>query len=484
MKMTVRFLQSRNGNLRYRRKVPEHLRPYFGGKHEITLSLGLTVAQQHLAPQRVAQIDKTVREQLRSAEAAYQQDQSPERLAELAESWAREKRLIGPNPVGRYGGPYETTEYDLWVESLERMAEHLAPRGVGPGPEFLPPLERMKLETAKQGRRVKVPVSLDSAASAYATHRHGGQLAKAEEVAFEQLRAWLRMRRSNCVLEEVSRAEAREFLTYLCNERGQSAETIRRRLNSIRALWNFSIDHFELDTKNPWAGLEVPDSGRKGGTLKASQERLPFNRRHLELIGAHIRRALGSNKPTQSASTADFILLLRATGCRPLEIGGLLRDDIRTIDGELCIIIRPNSFRGLKTKESERIVPVVCNEANLALKRLLHHVESKPDAPLFPASFANTNTLSARLRKWLRAAGVPASPRLVPYSFRHTLAEALRVSGTSEALTAAVLGHSQGTMTARYGAGSQSIPALSAALRTALARLGEVPDHIYRADEK
>ncbi len=484
MKMTIRFLQSRNGNLRYRRKIPEHLRPYFGGKREITHALGLTVAQQHLAPARVAAIDSKIRKQLAAAERAYQLDQAPEKLALAAEAWARENRLIGPDPVARYSDPYEVTEYDTWADEIERLAERNTPPGIEPGPEFLPPLERMKLETVKRSRRVEVATGLLSAELAYTQHRHGGTLPKAESVAIAQLKEWLTTRGSSLALADVSRADAREFATYLARDRGQGAETVKRRLNSIRALWNFAIDHFELDLKNPWAGLEVPGTSRAHGAAKASEQRLPFNKRHLKLIDEHIRRTLGSNTTTGHFSTADIMLLLRASGCRPLEVGGLLRGDVQVIDGEHCLIIRPNRLRGLKTAESERIVPIVCPEARLALARVLGAAGNDPEAPLFSATLANTNALSGRLRTWLRAAGVPSSPRLVPYSLRHTLVEALRVSGAPEAITASVVGHAQGTMTARYGSGASTIAQLAAAIRNALPHLGEVPDHIYRAIER
>lgn len=479
MRMTIKFLQSRNGFLRYRRKVPVHLREHLGGRSEIVQSLGLVAGQEAMAVQRIQALDREVSKLLMEAERAHGAATDPHTMAVAAEAWALAHKFIGSDQSGRAAGPYDESDFDLWLDEI------LRPYGNTEAElEDLNPMTRIRVETVKIGRRVPVALTLGRAAEAYGTHQQGGDLKKAEDTALAQLYEWINadatlMRKAKgrqelLPMHEISRAMARDFITHMHENLNHKASTITRRLNSLKALWTFAADHFE-DTAlvNPWARQKPPEASKTDHA--AADERMPFNHQHLALIDAQLR----SN--SIDPDVRSVIRLLRVTGCRPMEIAGLTKADVFLDDPTPWIWIRKNGVRRLKTKTSQRRIPILPEV--ITDLRLLSDAVNGHETPLFPTRLTNTTSLSYHLSSVLKAAGIPRSRRLVPYSFRHTVAEALKVSSVPDYHTKAIMGHADQTMTGIYGAGGVDIGDLLLSLQTAIARLGDVPDYVYRPEE-
>ena len=112
--------------------------------------------------------------------------------------------------------------------------------------------------------------------------------------------------------------------------------------------------------------------------------------------------------------------LLGETGCRLAEIVGLELDDI-DMENEL-IHIRPNSMRRLKTRNSERTLPLV-GYAKIAMELALAKSENKY---LFPRDVrggkCNADHASAALSKWLKK----DFDGLTAHCLRHTFRDRLR----------------------------------------------------------
>lgn len=83
----------------------------------------------------------------------------------------------------------------------------------------------------------------------------------------------------------------------------------------------------------------------------------------------------------------------------------------------------------------------------------------------------------------IRRAGVPKSRRLVIYSFRHTLEEAMRAAGVKEHTQKRIMGHTDNSITGRYGAPAGMLDELQAALQKASPLLGNVDKSISSEDE-
>jgi len=467
--MTIKYLQRKGKSLRYRRRVREDLRPYFGGVSEITRGLGLSVGEEHKALGAIRRIDADVSRLFLEAERALARKDDPETLAAIAEQWALQEKYIGIDRAGMGdGSAQEHTPFDQWVDELMEKADRLAPPGEEPGPEHLDPLDRMKLETVQRGKRVQVPLTIDRAIETFAEFHRDNGLTKADNTAFNQFRRWLPKHHSG-LLQDITRANAREYLQYLASSGTRIAETIKRQTSPLVTLWSKSIEHYELDgVTNPWADLEMPKNAKRG--RRANAKRLAFNKDHWRIIDTYLASKEGDIR--------DAIALIKFTGCRPLEIGGLATKDILEINGVTCIRVEFNENRRVKNDASERIVPVVSAEALEVLER-----RAKAGGALFPKSMHKTDNLSQRTNAALRKAGLPKSSRLTTYTLRHSIIEAMRVSNAPPHHVKAIAGHSDGSITELYGAGGVDMCELAKSLSAAYKRLGDVPMHVYEEHE-
>ena len=118
-----------------------------------------------------------------------------------------------------------------------------------------------------------------------------------------------------------------------------------------------------------------------------------------------------------------LVALISDTGMRLSEAAGLAREDV-VLDAEIPhVIIRPHPWRRVKTKGSERTIPLV-GEALWAAQR----AEEASHSPyLFPrycdGITTNSNSASAALNKWLKQV---AGNDYVIHSFRHSMRDRLR----------------------------------------------------------
>lgn len=492
MRMNIKHLQVRGGALRYRRKIPERLRPYFGGRREIVQTLGLSVGQEGRAIAMVQALNAQWAPHFLEAERAYRAGQDPHTLAASAEEWALRNKFIGPDTSGRFsptdgsGRELEPNDYERW---LERKVITPFYRHHRREPELheLDVETRTKIETVKRGTRLPAELTLGRVIDERNKHHWDGKEDKAEAATLPRLEEWIAGHATlskhingtpqRLPLKAINRALARDFIAYLHSGLENGAETIRRRIGVLRAIWNWAADHFEDETlrsKNPWARQTPPKVAREAEKV-ASQKRLPFTKGHLRLIDAHLLR--NDIDPHMRA----YLRILKYTGARPLEIGGLLKADVVLDVPTPYLRIQVNALRGLKTKGSERRIPIM--PEIMGEVRALVHNAALPSIPLFPKGFHNTTTLSNKGNKAIRAAGVPKERRLVAYSFRHTVNQAMLVSGARSYLRHALLGHTESSTNAVYGAGSVDLGELKVAMRAAFERLGEAPEHIYTAEE-
>jgi integrase len=323
---------------------------------------------------------------------------------------------------------------DLAVGKMER--------GLAPSASLL----RDALDTLYPARSAPVAPTVSEAAKLYCSAKRLDCLNKAEAMAVKQFVA----HSGDIRLAKITRAQVREWISSLRNQARQSDPTIRRRLGSMSTIYAHSMEDAAAAGQNPFCRHRL--------SMRAAGQRLPFDREQLALIDAWLRGPVG-HRPT-----GLIIRLLRATGARPLEIGGIDVCDLRL--GALVphLLIRPNSQRGLKTVSSQRMVPLVGD----GLEAARNLTEREKDGAAFPRTCWATGSLSARLNKALRSCGIPKAKSLTAYSFRHTMAEALRTSDAPFDVQQALLGHARVSMTERYGARTVSLGRMRASLERAL----------------
>jgi len=202
-----------------------------------------------------------------------------------------------------------------------------------------------------------------------------------------------------------SREDAKLLIHHL-ELKGNKTTTIRRRINSLSAILNYAYSELDLDKRNPFTRLFIRNEGHdvfKRGTF--SKEQL----------------TAGYDKALKSGTAVKLLMpLLGETGCRLSEIVGLRVEDI-DMENEL-IHIRPNAARRLKTRGSERILPLV-GYARLAMLQALSQASEEWLYPRYmKTGKCNANSASASINKWLKR----DFDGLTAHCLRHTMRDRLR----------------------------------------------------------
>jgi integrase len=202
--------------------------------------------------------------------------------------------------------------------------------------------------------------------------------------------------------------EAAHFRDW-CIEQGMGIKTVKRVFSSIRAIINLAIAEEGLDCSNAFARTYFPDDDN-------AQSRQPISIQDIKKVQSLCRET--------DDEMRWLIALISDTGMRLGEAAGLLKEDIKLDEPIPHIELKPHSWRSLKTKGSQRLIPLT-KEALWASKRLL---EANDDSIFaFPrycdATGCKANSASGGLNKWLQQY-VPDN--CVIHSFRHSLRDRLR----------------------------------------------------------
>jgi integrase len=158
---------------------------------------------------------------------------------------------------------------------------------------------------------------------------------------------------------------------------------------------------------------------------------------------------MGYDKAVSSGSQIKLLMpLLGETGCRLAEIVGLELNDI-DMDQEL-IYVRPNSNRRLKTRNSERTLPLV-GYAKIAMEFAISKSDGKYLFPRYVRDGkCNADHASASLNKWLKK----DFEGLTAHCLRHTFRDRLRAVECPLELIDQIGGwRSVSSIGARYGQG-------------------------------
>ena len=165
----------------------------------------------------------------------------------------------------------------------------------------------------------------------------------------------------------------------------------------------------DLDLRNVFQGLKIKGAG------SSKTDRLPVTDEQL----ATLLPVYGTS-PVPEA----LFVTLADTGARLAEIVGLEAQDLDLSKG--CLNIRHNSIRRLKTKTSDRVIPL----SRRAQELLRQHQDGLSDtSPIFPqyARPRGSDAASAMLMKRLRTQ--VSDPKVTIHSLRHRMKDKLRNTG-------------------------------------------------------
>jgi integrase len=218
-------------------------------------------------------------------------------------------------------------------------------------------------------------------------------------------------------------------------EKGLSIASVKRNFSTIRSIINLTISEQGLDCGNAFSRTFMPEQDR--------QRRLP--------IPINCIRAIQSDCRNMNDDMRWLVALLSDTGMRLGEAVGLSVEDVHLNDETPLINITPHPWRRLKTKGSERCVPLV-GEALWAASRAIEGASGSNF--LFPrynrGSSSNANSASAAINKWLK----PRVPEgYVIHSFRHSMRDRLRAVECPADIIDAIGGWATAGVGQAYGLG-------------------------------
>ena len=237
----------------------------------------------------------------------------------------------------------------------------------------------------------------------------------------------------NVDINSLKPIDAGKYRDFLFNK-GLSTSSVRRVFSSINAVINISINEIGINMINPFSGTFIPDDNKK-------KTRLPIPIENIRTIQAECKNLDDDNR--------WLIALISDTGMRLSEATGLLSGDI-VLDATIPHISLVNHpWRRLKTKGSNRVIPLI-GSSLWAAKRVLEAGNTYAFPRYTNETKCNANSASNGLNKWLK----PRIPNdCVIHSFRHSLRDRLRAVQCPSDIVDAIGGWSTSGVGQTYGSG-------------------------------
>ena len=118
-----------------------------------------------------------------------------------------------------------------------------------------------------------------------------------------------------------------------------------------------------------------------------------------------------------------LVALISDTGMRLAEAAGLKTEDLKLNHEHPYITLKPYPHRSLKTKASERVIPLV-GASLWAAQRIVTSTQSDFCFPRYTNSEScNSNSASAAINKWVKTA---VGDEAVVHGLRHSFRDRLR----------------------------------------------------------
>jgi integrase len=211
-------------------------------------------------------------------------------------------------------------------------------------------------------------------------------------------------------IDSLTRADGHAFVSKLLKQ-GLASGSIRRALNTVRAVLNTYIREKELDRVNPFADVPIPDEGED------AEKAVPYTTKELAKLVAFTRE--------KDDDPRWLLAMIADTGARIAEITGLALDDIDLDAAVPHMVIRRHPWRRLKNTQSARTVPLL--GVSLWAARRVKETATDGQRFAFPryttAKRANSNSASATLNKWIKES---LTLEHTVHELRHTIADRLR----------------------------------------------------------
>ena len=217
-------------------------------------------------------------------------------------------------------------------------------------------------------------------------------------------------------------------------DRGLSVPSVRRTLMTVKAGINLAIAEHGLDIRNAFAAIYMPEA--------ESKKRVS--------IPVKTIRQIQQSCVEHDDDMRWLIALISDTGMRLAESAGLHVDDIMPDEDIPYVEIKPHPWRSLKTRGSQRQVPLV-GASLWAAQRIKANAPSCFAFPRYTDhSRCNANSASNALNSWPHA---NFRNDIVIHGFRHAMRDRLRAVSCPSEMIDQIGGWSSGKVGEGYGEG-------------------------------
>ena len=307
---------------------------------------------------------------------------------------------------------------------LHLLAEERAPSGRERGTCFDPPTlvaSRADMRISEAFALYCSEIAIDEVAGKSPEQRYNWEKTKLRSIqSFIDINGDLGMR---AITRDHARALHRHWAARILPTSGlptAKGNTGKRVMGDLRRLYRRYFEHLGEDLRpNPFRGLSFRED----------------KRRTTEPFADDWVRSCIMRPGVMEGLNRDGALLVYAlieTGCRPSELSNLEPDNIRLDNPVPHIRIRPTRGRQIKSRASERDIPLV--GVSLAAMRCA------PEG--FPHYRDRGYLLSASLMKAFRSRNLLPSPAHRIYSFRHSFEKRMLEAGLDHDLRCTLMGHS------------------------------------------
>jgi integrase len=256
-------------------------------------------------------------------------------------------------------------------------------------------------------------------------------------------------------LDQYSSADAASFRDWLRN-RGLSTGSIQRNFTSIKAMVSFTINELGLDCRNAFSGVYFAPETDK-------QKRQPLSIDQIRTLQQHCYQ--------KDDDVRWLVALISDTGMRLAEAAGLMMKDLILDSPHPHVVVTPYPHRSLKTKASERIIPLV-GASLWAAQRLSEQNDSDFCFPRYTnIQRCNSNSASAAINKWVKSV---VGDEAVIHGLRHSFRDRLRAAEAPTELIDQLGGWSLKSVGQSYGNG-YALENLNSWMDKIVSRQGPLP---------